>query len=61
MGRASHGEARTETVRERRKRLGNSVADPEKYRSGGKSTDWGHLLYKFVKSKEISFKYVQIQ
>jgi hypothetical protein len=36
-----------------------AVVDPEKYMSGGKSTDWGHSLSKFVKSKEISFKYVQ--
>jgi hypothetical protein len=36
------------------------VADPEKYSSGGKSTDRGHSLYKFAKFKEISFKYAQI-
>jgi hypothetical protein len=29
-----------------------TVADLEKFRSGGKSTDWGHFLYKFVKSEE---------
>jgi hypothetical protein len=38
--------------------MSRAVADLEKYGSGGKSTDWGHSLYKFVKSKEISFKYV---
>jgi hypothetical protein len=37
-----------------------AVADLEKFRSGDKSTDWGHSLYKFAKSKEFIFKYKQI-
>jgi hypothetical protein len=39
---------------------GLPVADLEKFRSGGKSTDWGHSLYKFAKSKDFFFKYIQI-
>jgi hypothetical protein len=38
----------------------HAVADLEKFRSGGKSADWGHSLYKFAKSKEIFFKYIKI-
>jgi hypothetical protein len=40
--------------------LPEAVADLEKFRSGGKSADWGHSLYKFAKSTEIFFKYIKI-
>jgi hypothetical protein len=40
--------------------LSEAVADLGKFRGGGKSADWGHFLYKFVKSKEIFFKYIKI-
>jgi hypothetical protein len=40
----------------------SAMADTEKIVSGGKSSDWGgggRSLYKFAKSREISFKYEQ--